>query len=97
MKAIWKYTLTKEGEQTVIMPKGSIPLSVGVCGEELSLFMLVETDWPRENRKVFVATTEAAMTFDPDQERFVGTAILSPPLRGTIVKAWHVWISEICD
>ncbi len=86
MKVIWKYTLEEPpgAVETLEVPKGSILLSVGAQGSARTVWMLVDSEAPKVDRR-FVSY-------------FTGQAIDTPELSASFVGrmdtgllVWHLY------
>lgn len=83
-RTIHKFELTAESEFTVEMPRGAKVLSVGVQREVVCLWVLVDTDNPKDERTFLIWGT--GHSIDSDTGTYIGTVILQD---GAIV--WHVF------
>lgn len=57
MKTIWKYQLERIGETSISMPKGAEILNIGIQGNWLCLWALVDTEAEKESRCFMVYGT----------------------------------------
>ena len=86
--SIWKYPLTPGKSQTVSMPSGATPLSVGVAQGEMCLWAAVTTEAPRVQRTINVLGTGWDWQGHPPG-KFIGTVVFGKTLLGDCV--WHVF------
>jgi len=85
VRAIWKFVLDPDGE--VFMPKGAEVLSVGVQGQDVCLWAIVETEpsIARETRK-FLPIMTGGMLERGSLGKFVGTTVLG----GLVIHVFEV-------
>jgi hypothetical protein len=94
---VWKYTLnpTPSSQRHYLnMAQGAVPLFVGVQGDDLILWALVNPSAPKVNRHYFVLGTghrvEENGPNDLDEMGYVGTSVMHDPGAGDLV--WHVFV-----
>lgn len=83
MKRIWKYKVfDNESTECLDLPKGAIPLKIGLQNDKPYMWILVDPDAPNEKRTfILIATGEP---FYPDDKKYIATFF-----EGIFV--WHVW------
>lgn len=89
VKQVWKYKLNLKDNPTVRMPAGAQPLSVGMQGDELMVWALVDPE--REEQLEWlgfrVAGTGHPIEAVMESWKFMGTVQCRMGL------VWHVWLT----
>lgn len=92
MMTIWKFPLAIEDGQDVRMPQGAQILSVGLIGDTVFLWAMVDNEnvGPKETRKIRIHGT-GHHVYKYNLLTFIGTVI--QPIEGALPPAlvWHVF------
>lgn len=92
---VWKYVLPephRNGRAFVDMPADVEPLSVGIQGDEIVVWALVDPDYeppsgymPSGPRRFIVANTGMDIPGFPEGAKFLGTVTSATGI------VWHIW------
>ncbi len=85
MKTIWKYILPIQDTQTITMPRGSKPISVGAQWGSLCLWVEIDPREP-ENIEMPIEIRGTGHPLDGSEHHFLGTVVMH---EGALV--WHVY------
>lgn len=83
---IYKYPIRITDEQTILLPKGAQPLSIGYQSGDIMLWCLIDPDAEKAAREIRVVGT--GHDFEPTGWQYLGSAWWTPPF------VWHVWLRE---
>lgn len=90
LTTIWRVPLLVTASQTVVVPRGAVPLSVGVIGESVVAWVLVDPDARGVAVSVWVVGTGDAVGAEVDVGGYLGTV-----QRGASASGWcHVFWSR---
>lgn len=89
MKTIYKYTLQRIDEQQIMIPEGSVILSVMMQNQQICVWAEVDTDYPEIPCTFWVVGTGNPMPIDCDQNGdYLGSVIDSQFV-------WHIFSNGI--
>jgi len=91
MMTIWKFPLAITDGQEVKMPKGATILSVGMIGDSLFLWAMVDSEEvEKEYRQIRIHGT-GHHVYKYDRLTFLGTVIQPLPMSVPPALVWHIF------